>query len=361
MKPLAVIDTVENPALPGTRWITDYPEFGKYLPWGPFFGIFVQARTRPTTEWRQAGAAYAEGAKNPDFRKLIDDRGFKMMNISGAEAEAFLKKWQSVTSWLVHEAGIAKARRPSSASRSPDRNSKRSRRGPDAPTRGSAPVAATSVPGGSDARSSVRTPGRGRLHGPDAGRSLFLLRHAYGISGFEALSSPGAFPMAATAAMVVAALCHAGAYALRCRPRRGLRRLRARHPAQHRRPRHHRHRGLRALLETARLPARPRSCSCSVAIGCSIGAGPGSRAGLGRAVVAAVYIVFRLVFQVLLPEGVVPEREILACDRRMIAGPGDERGALRLPDGVVDPRNCSRSPRSAPSPASMSARSPACR
>jgi hypothetical protein len=30
------------------------------------------------------------------------------MNISGAEAEEFLKRWQSVTSWLLWEGGQAK-------------------------------------------------------------------------------------------------------------------------------------------------------------------------------------------------------------------------------------------------------------
>ncbi|WP_208991400.1 hypothetical protein [Pannonibacter phragmitetus] len=54
-------------------------------------------------------AAYQEGAKNEDFLKLMDSRGFKMMSYSGAEAEDFLSKWQSTTSWLVWEAGLAKA------------------------------------------------------------------------------------------------------------------------------------------------------------------------------------------------------------------------------------------------------------
>ena len=35
-------------------------------------------------------------------------RGNVMMNISGAEADAFLKKWQSVTSWTYQEVGVAK-------------------------------------------------------------------------------------------------------------------------------------------------------------------------------------------------------------------------------------------------------------
>ncbi|MGE0723686.1 MAG: tripartite tricarboxylate transporter substrate binding protein [Alphaproteobacteria bacterium] len=108
MKPLALIDVAENPALPGVKPITaDYPGFAKYLPWGPFFGVFVRKDT-PNEAVDKLVHAYREGAKHPDFVKLIDSRGFRMMSLSGAEAEEFLRKWQSVTSWIVFEAGIAK-------------------------------------------------------------------------------------------------------------------------------------------------------------------------------------------------------------------------------------------------------------
>lgn len=108
MKPIAIIDTTANPALPNVKPITaDYPGFAKYLPWGPFFGIFVKKDT-PKEAVDKLIAAYAAGAKHPDFIKLIDDRGFKMMNLSGGEADSFLKKWQSNTAWLVFDAGIAK-------------------------------------------------------------------------------------------------------------------------------------------------------------------------------------------------------------------------------------------------------------
>ena len=30
------------------------------------------------------------------------------MNVSGNEANRFLKKWQSVTTWLLHDAGATK-------------------------------------------------------------------------------------------------------------------------------------------------------------------------------------------------------------------------------------------------------------
>jgi tripartite-type tricarboxylate transporter receptor subunit TctC len=108
MKPIAIVDTAANPLLPNTQPVTaDYSGFGKVLPWGPFFGVFVKKET-PKEIVDKLVAAYNQGAKHPDFVKLIDDRGFKMMNIAGAEAATFLKKWQATTAWIVHEAGAAK-------------------------------------------------------------------------------------------------------------------------------------------------------------------------------------------------------------------------------------------------------------
>ena len=54
-------------------------------------------------------AAYKEGAKSPKFIKMMQGRGNIMMNISGDEADAFLKKWQSITAWVLHEAGATKS------------------------------------------------------------------------------------------------------------------------------------------------------------------------------------------------------------------------------------------------------------
>lgn len=108
MKAIALVDSAANPVLPDLAPITDdYPQFSTYLPWGPFFGVFVKEGT-PDDAVAKLQAAYAEGAQHPDFKALMDQRGFAMMNISGDEARAFLDKWQSVTSWIVYDAGIAK-------------------------------------------------------------------------------------------------------------------------------------------------------------------------------------------------------------------------------------------------------------
>ncbi|WP_138472868.1 tripartite tricarboxylate transporter substrate binding protein [Poseidonocella sp. HB161398] len=108
MKPLAVFDTEPSDKLPGVPAVASINAgYETYLPWGPFFGIFVKKGT-PDEIVAQLQHAYAEGAKNPDFTQLMDNRGFTMLSLSGEEAEAFLAKWQQSTSWLLQDAGLAK-------------------------------------------------------------------------------------------------------------------------------------------------------------------------------------------------------------------------------------------------------------
>ena len=108
IKAIAVFDTKENPALPGVKPVTDVNKgYGKYLPWGPFFGVFVKKGT-PDAAVQKLVAAYAEGAKNADFVKMMEGRSFTILNLSGKPADEFLAKWQSATTWLLQDAGVAK-------------------------------------------------------------------------------------------------------------------------------------------------------------------------------------------------------------------------------------------------------------
>jgi len=82
--------------------------YNTYLPWGPFFGVFAKKGT-PDEVVAKLTDAYAQAAQNEDFVALMEGRGFTLMNISGAEAEAFLSKWQQGTAWLLQDAGMTKA------------------------------------------------------------------------------------------------------------------------------------------------------------------------------------------------------------------------------------------------------------
>ncbi|SOC02711.1 Bug family tripartite tricarboxylate transporter substrate binding protein [Rhodobacter maris] len=108
MKVLTLVDATPNAAIPDVAPITeDFPGYGKYLPWGPFFGVFVKAGT-PEEVVTKLSNAYLEGAKAPDFVELLDNRAYLPLNLTGDAAKEYMAKWQSVTSWLVQDAGIAK-------------------------------------------------------------------------------------------------------------------------------------------------------------------------------------------------------------------------------------------------------------
>ena len=109
MKPIAILETEANPLVPDVPPITEArPEIAQFLPWGPFFGVFV-AQGTPEEAVTKLRDAYAEAARSEGFGRLMEDRGYERMNITGEEATAFLDRWQSVTSWLLHDTGATKA------------------------------------------------------------------------------------------------------------------------------------------------------------------------------------------------------------------------------------------------------------
>ncbi|SEN55343.1 Tripartite tricarboxylate transporter TctB family protein [Pseudorhodobacter antarcticus] len=149
-----------------------------------------------------------------------------------------------------------------------------------------------------------------------AGFSAFLLYTAYGISGFEALSAPGAIPMAATAAMLITA----GLVVVQTlrKPAAGLGFWRFVLPpivvvvmvgllafAAVLKPLGFLPVSALFLVLTIKLLSR-RGWGYSVAI------------GLGCLLV--IYLTFRVGFSVLMPPGIVPEGEMLAWFRGLLGG-----------------------------------------
>ncbi|MGE0097341.1 MAG: tripartite tricarboxylate transporter substrate binding protein [Hydrogenophaga sp.] len=107
LKALGVLD---NKPFQGIPPMTDAPSLRalpKYLPWGSWYGVFVRKET-PDPVKAKLVAAFKKAGENPQYRKLMEGRGTTMLNLSGAEAEAFIKKWQSTTAWLYQTAGTAK-------------------------------------------------------------------------------------------------------------------------------------------------------------------------------------------------------------------------------------------------------------
>ncbi len=108
MRALAVVNPEPVETLPGVPAVTEaLPEIAKFLPWGPFYGVFVK-KDVPDDVKAKLTEAFAAAAQSAEFTTLMQNRGNVVMNISGAEAEAFLRKWQQVTVWALQDTGAAK-------------------------------------------------------------------------------------------------------------------------------------------------------------------------------------------------------------------------------------------------------------
>jgi putative tricarboxylic transport membrane protein len=158
---------------------------------------------------------------------------------------------------------------------------------------------------------SVKMPGETLFGYLMLAMSLALLWQAYRISGFESLSSPGAFPMAAASIMVVTACIVIVS---------NVRRKRPDHLAES---------FFRHVLPPLVMIMMGMILIYAVVLE-SLGFIPTTfvflvltihvlhrrsllfTIGISVFALLLVYIVFRLVFQIILPEGIVPEREILA-------------------------------------------------
>ncbi|SOC02706.1 tripartite tricarboxylate transporter TctB family protein [Rhodobacter maris] len=148
--------------------------------------------------------------------------------------------------------------------------------------------------------------------------SLFLFHTATGISGFAGLAEPGSFPIFVTGVMAITSVVIA------------LRTFRLPHSLEH---------GWRAifpgfviltaiLMGFYALALKPVGFLPTSFLFLTLSTWAMMRCALWRAAGFAalslilVYVVFRLVFSVLMPEGLVPEREILAYIAALFSGGG---------------------------------------
>ncbi|RYH08036.1 tripartite tricarboxylate transporter TctB family protein [Tropicimonas sp. IMCC6043] len=147
--------------------------------------------------------------------------------------------------------------------------------------------------------------------------SLGALAKAYGIAGFEGLSSPGAFPMAAAAIMLASALV-VSVNTLRATRDGEAEMFRDILPANAA--------IMAVLILLYAIALRPLGFLLTSLIFLFVSTLILARRGvIFSALVsvfslAIIYVIFRLVFSVLMPEGLVPEREILAWIGNLFAG-----------------------------------------
>lgn len=108
LRGLAVLRTERVPQLPDVPAITEiYPDYGKYLPWGPFYGVFVKKGT-PADVMAKLTDSFLKAASDERFKEFANNSGGRLINLTGDDAKAYLARFESTASWLIHTAGGSK-------------------------------------------------------------------------------------------------------------------------------------------------------------------------------------------------------------------------------------------------------------
>ncbi len=108
LRGLAVLTTKRVPQLPDVPAITEIdPEYAQFLPWGPFYGVFVKKGT-PDDVVATLSSAFSKAMDDPRFEEYVKNSGGFKNGATGAEAVQFLEKFESTASWLIYNAGGAK-------------------------------------------------------------------------------------------------------------------------------------------------------------------------------------------------------------------------------------------------------------
>lgn len=106
---LAVISPERIPSVKEVPTVTEaFPGmYEDYLPWGAFFGVFAKKGT-PKEAFDKLQEAFLKAYNDPKFTTFADTMGGVRLGLTGDEARQYIKQNQSVSAWLLYDAGGAK-------------------------------------------------------------------------------------------------------------------------------------------------------------------------------------------------------------------------------------------------------------
>ena len=86
----------------------EYPDFEQYLPWGPFYGVFVKAGTDQAAI-DTLSAAFETAFNDASYQDLLAGFNINALRYTGDEAKEYLDNWQTNTiTALVNSGAITK-------------------------------------------------------------------------------------------------------------------------------------------------------------------------------------------------------------------------------------------------------------
>ena len=84
-------------AFPEVPPITDYdPAFSEYLPWGPFYGVFVKKGTDAEVQ-KQLSDAFLKGYSDESYQKLLSELYVEPLGLCGEAANEYIEAWRTAS------------------------------------------------------------------------------------------------------------------------------------------------------------------------------------------------------------------------------------------------------------------------
>ncbi len=74
----------------------EYPDFAKYLPWGPFYGVFVKKGTDPAIISKLSDA-FTKAGPVESYQKVLANFNINFLGYSGEEAAKYISSWRNNT------------------------------------------------------------------------------------------------------------------------------------------------------------------------------------------------------------------------------------------------------------------------
>ena len=94
---LCVLSTEPARALPKVPLVVaEYPGFGKYLPWGAFYGVFAKKGTDPAIIKTLAGAFEIAG-RDAGYQTVLENFDVNFLGYTGEDASKYVSSWRKNT------------------------------------------------------------------------------------------------------------------------------------------------------------------------------------------------------------------------------------------------------------------------
>ncbi|SFR63650.1 Bug family tripartite tricarboxylate transporter substrate binding protein [[Clostridium] aminophilum] len=85
----------------------EYPDFEKYLPWGPFYGVFVKEGTDPAITETLA-KAFSEAGPEQSYQEVLKNFNINFLGYTGEEAKNYIASWRENTVSALKKSGAIK-------------------------------------------------------------------------------------------------------------------------------------------------------------------------------------------------------------------------------------------------------------